>query len=143
MALSRRGFLGLTAAAVAAYALDPERLLWVPGAKTIFLPPTTVLAAERDEVECLIAGLGGPFLVGYQRGSDQRTTVMWGNPSDPTAVMKHLSDQEYRLLVDRGRKILAYRKTVVGVTEPELQGYISKAEAAERWPAPPHDPRWR
>jgi hypothetical protein len=35
---SRRAFLGLSAAALAAFALDPERLLWRPGARTIFLP---------------------------------------------------------------------------------------------------------
>ena len=41
--MDRRRFLqalGLAAASVAAEAvLDPERLLWVAGAKTIFLPP--------------------------------------------------------------------------------------------------------
>lgn len=41
--MNRRGFLkllGLGAAAVAAEAVpDPECLLWVPGQKTIFLPP--------------------------------------------------------------------------------------------------------
>lgn len=34
--VSRRGFLGAIAAALV---LDPERALWVPGAKKIFLPP--------------------------------------------------------------------------------------------------------
>lgn len=33
---SRRGFLAALAAAVV---LDPERMLWVPGAKKIFIPP--------------------------------------------------------------------------------------------------------
>jgi hypothetical protein len=38
--LNRRAFLQLLGAGtVAAVAFDPERLLWVPGAKTIFLPP--------------------------------------------------------------------------------------------------------
>lgn len=40
--MERRGFLktlfGGAAAAVAGTMLDPEKLLWVPGAKTIFLP---------------------------------------------------------------------------------------------------------
>jgi hypothetical protein len=36
--LSRRVFFGLAAGAAAGMALDPEQLLWVPGAKTIFLP---------------------------------------------------------------------------------------------------------
>lgn len=46
--LSRRAFLQLASASAAAVAFDPERLLWVPGAKTIFLPPekTIVIAQE-------------------------------------------------------------------------------------------------
>lgn len=43
--MNRRGFLrllGLSAAGALApdLTLDPERALWVPGAKTFFLPPT-------------------------------------------------------------------------------------------------------
>jgi hypothetical protein len=39
--LSRRAFLGLlTAATVGAATLDLDKLLWIPGTKTIFLPPT-------------------------------------------------------------------------------------------------------
>lgn len=34
--ISRRGFLTSLTAALATAALDPERLLWVPGQKTIF-----------------------------------------------------------------------------------------------------------
>lgn len=34
--MNRRGFLGAIAAALV---LDPERALWVPGQKKIFLPP--------------------------------------------------------------------------------------------------------
>jgi hypothetical protein len=41
--MNRRGFLQLlgmgAAGAMLGVELDPERLLWVPGAKTIFLPP--------------------------------------------------------------------------------------------------------
>lgn len=33
--LSRRSFFGLTASVAAAFTLDPERALWVRGAKTI------------------------------------------------------------------------------------------------------------
>lgn len=38
--MERRGFLGLLAGA--AFALDPERALWVPGAKTISIPAPPV-----------------------------------------------------------------------------------------------------
>jgi hypothetical protein len=40
--MNRRQFLALVGLAAPALALDPERLLWVPGAKRIFLPPATV-----------------------------------------------------------------------------------------------------
>ena len=36
--MHRRTFLNLTAGALSGFALDPERLLWRPGAKTFFLP---------------------------------------------------------------------------------------------------------
>lgn len=38
--IDRRRFLQiLGSSAVAAYALDPEKLLWIPGQKKIFIPP--------------------------------------------------------------------------------------------------------
>jgi hypothetical protein len=39
---SRRGFLGLLGAFAAGAVLDPERLLWIPGAKTISIPAPRV-----------------------------------------------------------------------------------------------------
>lgn len=36
--MNRRGFLGAIGAALAGATLDPERLLWVPGAKCISIP---------------------------------------------------------------------------------------------------------
>lgn len=39
--VGRRQFLGALTAAVAGASFDPERLLWVPGQKTIFLPPAS------------------------------------------------------------------------------------------------------
>ena len=36
--LTRRGFLSALATAAAGLTLDPERLLWVPGQRTFFLP---------------------------------------------------------------------------------------------------------
>jgi hypothetical protein len=38
---SRREFLRLLALGVAGHTLDVDRLLWVPGRKTIFLPPVS------------------------------------------------------------------------------------------------------
>jgi len=34
--MNRRAFLGLSSAALAAFTLDPERLLWTPGRRTYF-----------------------------------------------------------------------------------------------------------
>lgn len=39
MSLSRRDFIKLLASGAAAYELDLDRLLWMPGQKTIFIPP--------------------------------------------------------------------------------------------------------
>lgn len=38
--MNRRGFLRLAALAALGAAVDPEQLLWTPGQKTHFLPPT-------------------------------------------------------------------------------------------------------
>lgn len=54
---TRRQFLQRAGAAIAAgMVLDPERLLWVPGAKTYFLPDTTIVEAATME-DALRAGL--------------------------------------------------------------------------------------
>ena len=49
--MNRRHFLQFAAAATAGLVLDPERLLWVPGKKTIFLP--SVRQATATEVMAL------------------------------------------------------------------------------------------
>ncbi len=36
--MNRRGFISSLMGAAAGFALDPERLLWVPGARKFFLP---------------------------------------------------------------------------------------------------------
>lgn len=37
--MNRRSFLGFGLTALAAAAMDPERVLWEPGKRTYFLPP--------------------------------------------------------------------------------------------------------
>ena len=37
--MNRRAFFGALGAGAAGFVIDPERLLWRPGAKTFFLPP--------------------------------------------------------------------------------------------------------
>ena len=49
--MNRRGFLSALGALSAAFALDPERLLWVPGAKTVFLPPAAPIPIKPFGVD--------------------------------------------------------------------------------------------
>lgn len=48
--MNRRGFLSLFGAVAAAAALDPERLLWVPGAKVISIPKPRVITFEPGDI---------------------------------------------------------------------------------------------
>ncbi len=48
---SRRGFLGLLAGVAAGATLDPERLLWRPGAKLISVP---AVIHDRDWVKLYV-----------------------------------------------------------------------------------------
>lgn len=49
--ISRRGFLGALSAFAATAVLDPEMLLWKPGAKTIFLPTRQPAAMSLHGVQ--------------------------------------------------------------------------------------------
>lgn len=44
--MNRRAFLQTVAAAATGFALDPSRLLYVPGAKTLYLPGSEIIAAK-------------------------------------------------------------------------------------------------
>lgn len=55
MDMNRRSFFGSLAALTAGMALDPERLLWVPGQKTIFLPPR--LGFDQECLRMMLANL--------------------------------------------------------------------------------------
>lgn len=57
--MTRRGFL----ASLSAFTLDPERALWVPGAKHISIPAPVTLSTVRYEE---ITFLGGPALLFYR-----------------------------------------------------------------------------
>ncbi len=46
--MTRRGFFAALISAVAGATLDPERLLWVPGRKTIFIPPSRNVFVSPD-----------------------------------------------------------------------------------------------
>jgi hypothetical protein len=96
--LDRRAFLkvlGLGTAGVAA-------ALWVPGQKTIFVPPEkSVVVASVSDLKALRAAFPGPFMLQQHAGQ------MFGRFLDPTQALQVLSDQEYALVIARGKRILA------------------------------------
>jgi hypothetical protein len=49
--VNRRGFLEAAALAVAGLAIDPERLIWTPGAKTIIIPLQSQYITATEIVE--------------------------------------------------------------------------------------------
>ena len=76
--MNRRAFLALFTAGAAGMALDPERLLWVPGAKTIFLPT-------------IITGFSGPRVIEYAENTTNRIYFL-----DARQGPMLLSDGAYR-----------------------------------------------
>jgi len=76
---SRRGFLGAIAAALV---LDPERALWVPGAKKIFLPPARAgLLVPVEVARAALFNVGDVVTFG---NDPQRFVCMI--PGDPTGL---------------------------------------------------------
>ena len=55
--MNRRQLLGTLLGAAAGLVLDPERLLWIPGQRKIFIPPLAPL--QKLEVGDLV--VSGPF----------------------------------------------------------------------------------
>lgn len=51
MESTRRTFFKMIAMGAAGMVVDPELLLWKPGAKTIFLPPTGMTMAQVIDIE--------------------------------------------------------------------------------------------
>ena len=47
--MDRREFLTAFGAGIAAFGFDPERLVWVPGAKKIFIPPEKAVEIYSEE----------------------------------------------------------------------------------------------
>jgi len=91
MDLSRRLFLsGAAAAAAAAAAYDPERALWVPGAKKFFVPAPRPERRTPDTVYVEIVGIewnaGHYCIVTLRKGRDSiRFPVE--EPRDPSQAV--------------------------------------------------------
>lgn len=64
--MNRRSFLKSLFAGATALAFDPEKLLWKPGAKTIFLPAAPAIAVAGpltfDEINRVTMEIMGPAM---------------------------------------------------------------------------------
>lgn len=128
MSLTRRAFLRAAAVTAAAgLVLDPERLLWVPGAKTFFLP--SVQAATEPEVEAIVGSDGmwsiSHLVVGFD-GREQYVTT-------------RMSEQDYhatkgRLAFSQSRHLTIRMPTGYTVTVGKWQP-VQRAHGRQ-------DPKW-
>ncbi len=91
--ISRRAFLGaLIGAGAAAVLVDPEKLLWTPTTKTLFVPPVNkeLIVISEADLDMVVEYMGGMF-------------------RDPTAKafnrsrLGMLSDEEFRMALDQAR----------------------------------------
>ena len=82
--MNRRGFLASLLAAAPAMVLDPERLLWVPGQRTFFLPSSNTLltrdlisreALRLFEQNLLVARILDPCFTGVGFKVGDRITI--------------------------------------------------------------------
>jgi len=89
--MNRRGFLGGLIGAASAMVLDPEKLLWVPGSRTIFTPkavvappPRTIIGIRLDSgmpvySDQLLSGICNPEIRHWDDKSFLKVAVM-GDP---------------------------------------------------------------
>lgn len=77
MSLSRRNLLKLIASGVVGHTLDIDRLLWVPGEKTIFIPSLkdTFLPFRPTDAQIKFYTQAGQWMFYCVEGAD------WGFPS--------------------------------------------------------------
>lgn len=67
--MNRRGFIGALSAVLTGAVLDPEKLLWHPGARTIFIPPARLLIPPQELIrEMLITLQNNLMLAKATRG---------------------------------------------------------------------------
>ncbi len=100
--LNRRSFLATMGVTAVAATLDPEKMLWIPGSKTISIPKL-ILAPDGPLVR--LAGC----ILGHCRCGKYHFTVE-GNPYtlrsmvDEIAFLNKTQEQYYRDLFDRKRR---------------------------------------
>jgi hypothetical protein len=65
--MNRRDFLKLLLSAPIAYELDIDKLLWIPGKKTIFLPPPKKILTITEIWEAELARIGPKIATLFER----------------------------------------------------------------------------
>lgn len=111
MRISRRSFFGVLATVAASAALDPERLLWVPGQRKIFIPaPARVLASADLRVGDVFT-IAGRYCVNPFTGLDVQSRDGLKLPQQFVVVED----------VRRGQEVLA-RSVSASVVERYVDG---------------------
>jgi hypothetical protein len=73
--MNRRGFLGLLGGFAATAILDPERLLWVRGAKFISVPNANPLVLARFEIQPMLDEIDRLIMRAYGVGNPNRRGI--------------------------------------------------------------------
>lgn len=79
--MNRRGFLQLLGAGATGLVLDPERLLWVPGQKTFFLPSISLVGVDSR----------------YTRWYREAERLRWKMIQQEAQVITHMLSDVYRV----------------------------------------------
>lgn len=106
--MNRRGFFGRlaagAAAVVAASELDPDFLVWKPGAKTVFIPPAKAvqpLAFHKDAFALVMDSIEEPFLGVDGHLRYETLTAYMPDGSEQSAVMTRLRSEDYKAFLTR------------------------------------------
>jgi hypothetical protein len=83
--VNRRGFLSLLGLGTAGLVLDPERLLWVPGQKTIFLPSIGTYAPHPN-IGLIVAQAWEAVVARHPRDSVFASQWLFEKLKEPTDI---------------------------------------------------------
>ena len=78
--MNRRAFISSLIGTAGAFALDPERLLWVPGRKLISIPATTANLARSWDIHTLTIDFGIVLKADESPEALLRRVLQWDAP---------------------------------------------------------------
>jgi hypothetical protein len=142
--LTRRNFFKLGAAAVATMALDPEKLLWTPGEKTIFLPPAGGWATRYVGMD-LGHGESHAAVVAFlkQNQEDYNRIVgaslesiehgNYGGIIEPHPMMPHFGANGINPYPTTMRSNLRHRDEVLVIAGGNSWEYVRQPDGTYRW----------